>query len=369
MDDLLLVKDLLSTSGAGRTGMKTLVFGESGSGKSPFLASHPSPLVAIDCGEGGIQPYLKAPEIIDGKPVVNLERVFRGEEDLCFVVETPDQLSRACQWVIDRQDKFASVVIDGYNLAWDDHMEYWGDKVGTGTEKKIEGGQWRLVKREWKARQKRLMKSKLHFGMSCWMRDTAYERIESQTPMQKAKLNIKPQEVAAIEKSIPYTTDLILQFAIVRDSKNRPTAQHTIRVAKGRRPRTVPPEELHVGTTWKFRSDKEEDLWGLTMAKFEERWKLANLGDVAEFLDGDEDRCLQEEHEMVEAWSESEAGSLIADMLKAEKDGTFKTVATFGNFWKRAIAPTINKIEATDAVNAVLTVKENIKSRLKSGGK
>lgn len=366
MSDLTLVKDLLATSGAGRTGMKVLAYGESGSGKSPFLASFPRPLVAIDCGEGGIQPYLKSPEAVDGTPSVDLDRVKAGEEDICLVVETPEQLSRAVQWALDNAGWLSSCVIDGYNLAWDDHMDYWSEKIGD-KEGKIEAAQWRIVKREWKARQKRLMKSKLHFGMSCWMRDTLYERVENQNPMMKPKLNIRSQEVAAIEKSVPYTTDLILQFSIVRDTKNRPTAQHEIRVVKGRRPRTVPPKELHVGTTFKFRSDKEEDLWAITMAKFEARWKLANLGDVAELMGMTEDDAINADRELVEAWGESEAGGLIKAMLQAEREGEIDSLPKFRNFWQRAVAPTVNQIEDTDAVNAVLAVKENIKNRIKGG--
>jgi hypothetical protein len=362
MGDLDLIKDLLSTSGAGRTGMKVLVFGESGSGKSPYLASFPRPLLAIDCGEGGIQPYLKAPE--GNTP--DLDRVKAGEEDLCVVVGSPEDLTKAAEFAMS-QPWLKSVVIDGYNLAWEDHMEYWGDKIGKGDEKKIEMGQWRIVKRGWKARQKALMKSRLNFGMSAWMRDLAYEQVESANPMAKPRANVKAAEVAAIEKSVPYTTDLILQFSIVRDKKNRPTAQHEIRVAKGRRPRTIPPEELHVGTTWKFRSDKTEDLWALTMAKFEDRWKLASPADVAEHLGMDEEEARSADAGLVEAWGETEAGALIAGMLKAEKEGKITTVPEFATYWKKQVADTINEIESRDAVNAVLAVKENIKNRIKGG--
>lgn len=361
MSDLSLIKDLLSTSGSGRTGMKALVFGESGAGKSPFLASFPRPLVAIDCGTGGIQPYLKPP--IDGE--TDLDRVKRGEEDICVTVNNPVELSRVVQWVLDNQDWLASVVIDEYNLAWEDHQEAWHEKLNIPEGKQIEFGQWRSVKREWKSRQKKLMKSKLHFGMSCWMRDISAEQVASKNPMVKPKVQIRQQEVAAIEKSVPYTTDLILQFSIVRDEKNRPTATHEVRVAKGRRPRTVKPEDLHVGSTWQFQSDREEDLWALTVGKFEHAWRLASRDEGEWMGDPEEEEIANEEERLlVEAGDESEAGSLIKAMLKAEEEGKIKTVADFANFWQRAVAPTINDISDEGAKRAVLAVKDQIKQRL-----
>ncbi|NIV37558.1 MAG: AAA family ATPase, partial [Anaerolineae bacterium] len=172
MAGLKSIEHLLSGGGQTRRGMKILVFGPTGSGKSPLLASFPRPLMVIDCGEGGIQTYLKPPALVDGKQQVNLDRVFKGEEDLCVTVQGEDQMSQAIDFALSNEDKFNSLVIDGYNLAWEDHMDWYNDKFGGD----IQGGQWRLVKGPWKARQKRLMRSRLNVGFSAWLRDIAYEQ-------------------------------------------------------------------------------------------------------------------------------------------------------------------------------------------------
>ncbi|NIV37557.1 MAG: hypothetical protein GWN58_51510, partial [Anaerolineae bacterium] len=69
-------------------------------------------------------------------------------------------------------------------------------------------------------------------------------------------LNIHSQEVAAIEKSVPYTVDIVLQMRVVADKMNRPTPTHEIVVAKARRPSTVDPKDLFVGKKVTWRSDK-----------------------------------------------------------------------------------------------------------------
>jgi hypothetical protein len=365
MSELDLIKDLLGTAGSSRTGMKVLCFGESGAGKSPLLASFPRPLVAIDCGTGGIQPYLKPP--IDGKP--NIDRIKAGEEDVCIVVKSPDDLTRGAQFALDNQDWLKSVVIDEYNLGWETHMEFWAQKLRIPDGKQIEAGQWRSVKREWKARQFRLMQSKLHFGMSCWMRDILFDKKENPNPMAKAQLEIKNQEVAAIEKSIPYTTDLIVQLSIVRDNLNRPTPVHEVRVAKGRRPRSVKPEDLHVGKTWTFRSDREEDLWAVTVGRFEHAWKIQSSADVAEVMGMEDEIAQAETREMYEAWAETEAGALIKGMMQAEASGVITNMAEFKAYWNKSVNPIINKIKDKAAVGAVLEVKEQIKNRIVIGGK
>lgn len=346
------VNDLLSISGNTRRGMKILCFGPTGSGKSPLLASFPRPLAVIDCGEGGIQPYLRPPKTVDGKQVVDLDRVWAGEEDVCFTVKGPEDMDRAVDWVLKHEDKFKSLVIDGYNLNWEDHMDYWNERFGGD----IQGGQWRMVKGPWKARQKRLMRSNLNVGFSCWLRDIAYEQVQSR-PGAAARLNIHAQEVAAIEKSVPYTVDIVLQMRVCLDKMNRPTPNHEIVVVKARRPVTISPKELYVGKVTKWRSDKQEDLFGLAVAPYVDQWKDSVAVD---YLGMDAETAISEDRECTAAAEDAEAGRLVREMNSAYQKGEFKDMTKFGEWWQRVIAPTINSL-GKEAQLSVVQAKDAIK--------
>jgi hypothetical protein len=352
------IQDLLSVSGNSRRGMKILLFGPTGSGKSPFLASFPRPLMVIDCGEGGIQPYLQAPEIVDGKPKVNLDRVWAGEEDLCLTVAGPEQMDRAVEFALANQDKLASLVIDGYNLQWEDHMDYYNDRFGGD----IQGGQWRQVKGPWKTRQKKLMRSPLNIGFSAWLRDIAYEQVQSR-PGAKPSLNIHAQEVAAIEKSVPYTVDIVYQMRVVTDKMNRPTPNHEIIVVKARRPRTISPEALHVGTKTTWRSDKKEDLWGLAVAPYVDDWKAAPLSDDVDFIGMDAEDGVHQARELRDAADDTEAGHLVKVIVGAYNKGELKDMKAFAALWQGAIAPSINSL-SPEAQAVVIETKEAIKAKI-----
>jgi hypothetical protein len=341
--------------------MKILVFGPTGSGKSPFLASFPRPLMGVDCGEGGLQPYLKAPEIIDGKPKPNLERVFAGEEDLCVTVQGPEQMDRAVDFALKHEGRLASLVIDGYNLQWEDHMDHYNDRFGGD----IQGGQWRVVKGPWKSRQKRLMRSPLNIGFSAWLRDIAYEQVQSR-PGAKPSLNIHSQEVAAIEKSVPYTVDIVYSMRVLLDKKNVPTPNHEIVVVKARRPRTIAPADLHVGTKTKWRSDKQEDLWGLAVAPYVDAWKSAPLADQdVDFIGMDAEEAVREGREVREAADDGEAGHLSGVIIAAYERGELKDMTAFSTLWQTAIAPTINNLTKS-AQKVVIETKEAIKAKIES---
>lgn len=361
VSELTAISDLLSVSGGCRRGMKILCFGQTGSGKSPFLAAFPRPLAVIDCGEGGIQPYLKAPEIVDGQPKVNLDRVFKGEEDLCLTVKGFTEMERAVGFVLKNEGKFASLVIDGYNLNWEDHMDHFNEKFGGD----IQGGQWRLVKGPWKTRQKKMMRSPLNIGLSCWLRDTAYEQVQSR-PGGAPKLNIHAQEVAAIEKSVPYTVDMVFQMKVLTDKLNRPTPNHEIIVVKGRRPRTIDPKDLYVGKKVGWRSDKNENLWDLAVAPYVDGWKKAATTDQVDYIGMDAESAVREEREMNEASDQGEAGRMIIEMNMAFEKGEIKDMDSFGHFWTSTIAPTINLL-STEAQHAVIQAKDEIKKKLEGG--
>lgn len=298
--------------------------------------------------------------MVDGKQQVSLERVFAGEEDLCFTIKGPDDMDKAIDFVLENETKFNSLVIDGYNLSWEDHMEYWNDRLGGD----IQGGQWRLVKAGWKARQKKLMRSQMNVGMSCWMRDIIYEQVQG-LPGSKAKLNIQSQEVPNIEKSVPYTVDIVFQMKVMTDKLNRPTPHHEIIVAKARRPRTVSPKDLFVGKITKWRSDKEEDLWGLAIAPYVDDWKD---GEIVDYLGMDAEEAVREEREMHAASEDAEAGRLSRVMLDAFQAKEFTDMKGFGEFWQRAIAPTVNSV-SKDAQRTVLETKDAIKAKIEGDSK
>jgi hypothetical protein len=304
---------------------------------------------------------LKPPEIIDGRPTVNLDRVYAGEEDLCFTVKGPDEMDRAVDWILAREDKFASLVIDGYNLGWEDHMDLFNEKFGGD----IQGGQWRVVKRPWKARQKRLMRSPMNIGFSAWLRDTAYDQIQAH-PGAKATLNIHAQEVAAIEKSVPYTVDIVFQMRVKTDKLNCPTVGHEIIVAKARRPRTIDPKDLYIGQKFQWRSDRQEDLWALAVAPFVDRWKDSALTGVVDYIGMDAEEAIMETREVLAAASEGEAGKLIQTMIEAFEKGELKDMEAFKALWQSAIAPTINLLSA-ESQHAVNEVKEMIKNKIEGG--
>jgi hypothetical protein len=357
------IQDLLSVGGNARRGMKILVFGPTGSGKSPFLASFPRPLMVIDCGEGGIQPYLKAPLINgNGEPKVDMDRVFRGEEDLCVTVQGPEQMDRAVDFGLKHEDKFNSLVIDGYNLNWEDHMDYWNDRLGGD----IQGGQWRVVKGPWKARQKRLMRSSLNVGFSAWLRDIAYDQVQAR-PNSKPTLNIHAQEVANIEKSVPYTVDIVFQLRVVTDKLNRPTPNHEIIVVKARRPATVDPKDLFVGKKVTWRSDKTENLWALGVAPYVDGWKDARITDIVDFIGMDAEQAVHEEREINAAADDAEAGRLVRQMFAAYDKGEIKDMKQFAAFWQSTVAPTINSL-GKEAQLSIVEAKDALKNKIENGG-
>ena len=325
---------LVSTTGVHRRGFKVLAFGPTGSGKSFLLAHMPRPLVVIELGEGGIQSYLLPP--VDGKP--DLERVFAGEEDLCFTVTHPNELEAAVEWVFKHETKLKSVVIEPMNAAWEDHMDYWNEKLGGD----IQGGQWRKVKGPWKRRLKRLMRSPLNVGFGCWMKDIAYERAEPKNQMpgveSQGKLIIKAQEVPQAEKSVPYTVDLILQTEVVLDKKNRPTSKHRVTLTKGRRPRSIDPKDFHVGKTWEFDAVKPVDPWATIIGPLEANWQSDENGAV-DYLGADAQEARSELREISEAADDNEVGRMI--ILIGQP---YKNLIEYRRMFETEIAPPLNTL-------------------------
>ena len=347
---------LSSPAGYHRRGIKVLVFGESNGGKSKFLASMPRPLAVIDSGaESGIQPYLRPCELDDdGKPIINLERVKRGEEDVCFTVTNPVELQLALDWILANQAILNSVGIDGITNAWEDHRDFWQDELG---KEQLQGGDWKKVKGPWKKNLKALMQSRLNVALSAHLRDLEYSR-EAVAPGVEGKLTIKPQEVPAVEKNIPYIVDLTIQMSIARDEKNRPTPIHIATLAKGRRPESISPKALYVGMKWRFDERAPENPWDKIIAPI-----FMNCDDsmAVDYMGMHEVDVKDAEEELRRAADDSEAGRMLRLMHSTE----FKSMPEFKGFWEREIAGNIDTM-APAARREVLLRKEEIKKQLSS---
>ena len=296
-----------SPPGKHRRGIKVMVFGPPGGGKSTFLASMPSPKVVVSTGEGGIEPYLEPNDV-----------PFDPKDD-------PNVLERAVKHALDNENYFQSLIIDPMTAAWEDWMDFWSAKLGG----EIQGGDWRKVKGPWKAMLSRLMQSRMHIGFSAWLRDIVYEQAES-APGVKGKLEIKANDAPAVEKSVPYTVDFVLRCDQEKDRKNTPKPIHTITVYKARRPRSVPPSELYVGKVWRFDAKNPVPPWGQVIVPFIQNWSEG----AVDYLGMDPREAMFERKDMEENAADLAVGRILR-LIDAQTD-----LGVFANqIWPSQIAP------------------------------
>lgn len=237
-----------SPIGVHRRGIKALVFGPPDAGKSFFLAHMPSPKVVIDANEeGGIQTYLRP-------------------NDYYFNMSHPEAINDALSFALANESKLASLCIDGMSGMWEEFMDFWAKKLGG----EIQGGDWRKVKGPWKLILKRLMRSKLNIGFSAWLKDIAYDQVDQGSIK---KLDIRPVDVAQVEKTLPYTVDFILKCDVILDRKKVPTQYRSITVYKARRPKSIPPTELYSGKQWKFDQKNPVNPWEVVIEPYIQRWQ------------------------------------------------------------------------------------------------
>ena len=163
--------------------------------------------------------------------------------------------------------------------------------------------------------------------------------------------------MANIEKSVPYTVDIVLQMRVCLDKMNRPTPKHEIIVVKARRPITIPPKELYIGKITPWRSDKTEDLFGLAVAPYVDQWKDSVAVD---YLGMDAETAINEERECTAAAEDAEAGRLVRVMNTAYAAKEFTDMTKFGEWWQQVIAPTINSL-SKEAQLSVVQAKDVIK--------
>jgi len=246
-----------SPAGSHHLGLKALFYGPPKSGKSFALASFPHPIFALACGENGIELYLK-PEL----------------GDVSVFIDSADSYTEALEYAL-ASNKFNSIVIDGANLAFEDWMASWEDKLKV---EEIKGQHWRKVKGPWKALHRKAMLSKKNIAFSAWPRGAKYLQEETSASMPgaepKMNLRIVEQDTAHVEKMIPFAVDMILKTEIELDKKFAPTSIHRITYMGGRRPASIPANELHAGKFWRFDSSKptEASPFDKVLSPIIEKW-------------------------------------------------------------------------------------------------
>jgi hypothetical protein len=236
---------LQSQVGAHRYGRKVLVYGRYKTGKSYLATTAPGPILAAACGEDGISQYLN-----------------KARGDVCIQILSPDDLMAFVEFARQNEHFFKSVVVDNADLLWAEWMDFHEEKLG----RELQAKDWRVIKSDWKVFLYRSNRALFNFIQTCGLRDVRYE-----TEGNKVT-GVHAQEIPAAEKNIPRVADFIFQTDVLKDKLMKPTEWHTLTYMGGRRPRSIPPEELFTGRTWKFSSKKDNDVWGQVIAPLDAKW-------------------------------------------------------------------------------------------------
>jgi hypothetical protein len=305
-----------SHAGSHRRGFKILVTGRAGTGKS-FFASHapgePGERVILECGEGGIEQYLDA-----------------AERDYTFTVANVDVYQKTLKWLYDYDQKnpgqIKSVIIDPANLQWEEQLDYWQDKLGH----EIKGGDWRHVKAPWKQGLRWLTRASFNVVMTCHLKDLQFIQ-EKEASGAEGKLQVLPQEVPQIEKNAPYIFDFVFLADFRRDNLNRPTHIHTLKVFKGRRPKSVKPEDLYAGKEWKFNALKPEDPWQRVIEPIASAWKDGAVDTIG----ADEREENEELYDVEITGHDAELGRILR-LIEEQKD-----MKSFARMWEKEISQSV----------------------------
>lgn len=335
------LKSHQSPAGSHHLGLKALFYGPPKSGKSFALASFPSPVMALACGENGIELYLH-PE--------------RG--DVSVFVGDAKTYTEALNFALDHP-KIASVVIDSVNLAFEDWMSSWEDTLNV---EEIKGGNWRKVKAPWKLLHRKMMLSSKHVGLSAWPRGAKYmEEVEPSTmPGVEGKktLRIMEQDSPHVEKMLPFAVDMTLKTEIELDKRFAPTSIHRITYMGGRRPASIPANELYAGKFWRFDAKKvdEESPFDKVLKPIISKWQQG----AVEYVNIDTKEMSQELGEAHTLYEDQQVGSTLAALRKAESLDDLKKV------WLDAEA-TVNK-DLPPAKRAIVVEAKDARKR-ELGGK
>lgn len=315
MSDLELPKNLQRLRvdpGKHRLGLKVLAWGEAGGGKSFFAAHFPSPKLVLACGDLGISSYLPP-------------------EDTFLEVNNPNDLQEAIRFAVANQDKLASIVADPLTLAWEDWMDYWNEEFGG----EIKGGQWKNVKAPWKMLMRIIMRSRQHACLTAWVDDVEY-RQEEVAPNVRGKLEILKKMQPKVEKRVPHIFDLGILWSIDRDKLQQPTKWHRATVTKARRPLTVPPEELHVGKSWRFDETKPQNPWEAIVKPLLPHWSQG----AVDWLGIDPREAEKDRQDLEQTAQDHTTGQLIT-LIREQKDlEKYRNVV-----WPEEIEPVIHELD------------------------
>jgi hypothetical protein len=221
-------------------------------------------------------------------------------------------------FLLKQQDNFATIVIDNGDLLFAQIMGEAEDELN----RELKAQDWRAIKGLWNSTLFAVGRSKQNFVMTVGRKDIAFTREEGHMPGIEGKMVIVPQDLPHAEKNVPRFVDLILKTDVQRDKLNRPTSIHTVTFVGGRRPPSIPPEQLHTGRVWKFDSRKEVDVWGEVIAPLDAAWSDG----AVEHLGIDPKEVSQAGGEMKSAWEDQQVGSILASLRAAPDLDTLKRV-------------------------------------------
>jgi hypothetical protein len=302
MDPIIVLppslKPFQSPAGSHHLGLKALFYGPPKSGKSFALASFPSPIFALACGENGIELYLH-PERGDVSVFIGDAKTYT--DALSFALKHP---------------KIASIVIDSVNLAFEDWLTSWEDTLGV---EEIKGGNWKKVKGPWKTIHRQMMLSNKHVGLSAWPRGAKYINEETPSKMPGAepssKLVILEQDSPHVEKMLPFAVDMTLKTEIELDKRFAPTSIHRITYMGGRRPVSIPANELYTGKFWRFdsKSMTEQSPFDKVLKPIIEKWQHG----AVEYVGLDQKEGEREVGEAHTLYEDQLVGSCLASLTAA----------------------------------------------------
>lgn len=308
------LKSLQSQPGTHRRGIKGIIFGPAKSGKSYFLAHMPKPRVLLDCGEGGIQPYLE-------------------EGDICLTIESAQSYLDAMSFIKTNQHIIASVGIDPITALYQDWMDDWSNKLGG----EIAGSDWRKVKPPWKLALRSLMRAPFHCFFAAHQKETWFGSDEPERKGQKMPLLVKAQDTANVEKSVPYTVDLLLRSDNVVDQMRRPTAEHRIIFYGGRIPLSLV-GELYIGREWLFNSMKRPNPWNEVITPLLDKWSMGAVDHLG---------ISNPEHfEAVRAEVLSTGSTFtLGEIIKLLDSCPSKNLEEYNEWWQTNIASAVNTLD------------------------
>lgn len=232
----------LRRAGVVRDFLKVLVSGESKAGKSYLAAGAPHPILAIDTGEGGIEPYLRedlgdrALYADDPKEVVKIVQAFEPEFE---------------------QGIWKTLALDSYTVFWDEVVDWGRTELTKKGRDEAQFADWGWIKKDNKVLRKLLMGLQGNVVLTAWLKDLEMVRDENVAPGVKAKTEVRKVSKANVEKTIPYFFDFWFELGKGLDKEGHPNGIYTAEFCGGRIPSSIPVDLLYEGRTWTYDTRKE----------------------------------------------------------------------------------------------------------------